>query len=298
MPGWEGITEPDNTAVEIRRLEALRSILARLPVRGKRTLSALLVRWVAPGVRHVWGDVRGIRMRLDLSDRAQRWMYFGLYDEREAALLESLLSPGGCFLDIGANVGFYTVHAAARVGPAGQVHAFEPLPANVAALRETIRENHLAQVHLVDAAVSDREGEVAFHAPPEGESGWGRVAGGSEGETIRVRCVTVDGYLARLAEPPGRVDAIKLDIEGHEMAALQGMRRTLERDRPAILMEMNLPMLAAAGVDPETMGDWLLDMGYTARIIGRRGACLPYDFRRHPEPVFNILAEARETEWA
>ena len=282
----------DSRSIQLRRLEAFRKILPFLPLRGKRTLSGLLARRLAPDVRQVWGEVRGLRILLDPRDRLQRWIYFGLYDEREVALLESVLRPGGCFLDIGANVGFYTLHAAAAVGPAGQVHAFEPLPANMRSLRETVRENRLDQVRLVEAAVSDREGELAFTVPPEGESGWGRMAEAAGAHTIRVRCVTVDGYLESLPDAASRIDAVKLDIEGHEMAALRGMRRTVERHRPALLMEMNLPALAAAGVEAAEIGAWLKDLGYEARIVRRRGSPSPYDFRRHPEPVFNILATA------
>ncbi len=237
-----------------------------------------------------------MKMRLDLTDRVQRWMYFGLYEQDEVTLLESLLAPGGCFLDIGANAGFFTLHGAALAGPEGQVHAFEPLPANLARLRETVRENRLSHVRVVGAAVSDHEGELTFTLPPEGESGWGRVAEGPEAETIRVPCVSIDSYLDSLPDPPASVDVVKLDVEGHEAAALRGMQRTLQRHRPAILMEMNLPLLAASGTGPEAVGGLLESAGYRARVVGRTGALSPYDFRHHPGEVFNILARPSEEE--
>src|SRR6185436_6075060 len=90
--------------------------------RGKLRLLDGLVPHTGDRVASVWG----YQVHLDLSEAIQRWIYMGAFEPKETALATRWLRPGMTFVDVGANVGYFTLLAASRVGPSGRVHAIEP----------------------------------------------------------------------------------------------------------------------------------------------------------------------------
>lgn len=155
--------------------------------------------------------------------------------------LRQVLKPGATFLDIGANVGFFTVIAARLVGPAGRVTAFEPVAANARLVRRNVRINRLGNVVVREAAVAASTGEAelvlaryaggaalaAVGAPPDAT------------RRIRVPTTTIDAEVARGSCPPP--DAAKIDVEGAEYEVLLGMEQTLRDHRPVLLLEFDGP---------------------------------------------------------
>jgi FkbM family methyltransferase len=192
----------------------------------------------------------GLRLFVDLSDVA-----IGLnvarkgYEPREVAFVKRTLQPGAVVLDVGANIGFYTVLAASLVGPGGHVYAYEPVPANADLLERSLRENSFeSRVTLARAVVGDRAGlQRLIHLPLHKNA---RNSGGS--------------YLAPQDAPPPRghdvlqvpmlrldeldlrrpVRFIKIDVEGAEPLVFRGARSLLARDRPLILAEINPTQLS------------------------------------------------------
>lgn len=293
MSGGLGETTRTAATRPLRRMRLAKSVLKRLPIRGKRTVGTCLRRFLAPELSVVQEEISGVRMHLDLQDRIQLWMFLELYDQEEFAVLRAMLQPGDCFLDIGANIGYYTFQVCQMIGETGQVHAFEPVPANAAQIRDTVGANSLCQVRVVEAAVSDISGEIRLSLPEAGsESGWATAVEVTGGRKISVPCLTVDSYLAGLPDPPPAIRAAKLDIEGYEPCALRGMSETIGRYRPALLIEINQPMLSAAGSSPMDILEALRPYGYSARIVDRRGCRTQYDFQPCEKEVFNIIAEA------
>lgn len=172
------------------------------------------------------------------------------YEPHLTAKLRSVLGRGAVFVDVGANVGFFTLLAAGRVGPEGRVHAFEARADNVALLRRSLADNGFAQVDVHECAVSDRAGRLAFFASGTWYSN-GRIVGDDEAgseQLPRVPAVALDEVLA---DAP-RIDVIKMDIEGAEAKALAGMRGLLRRHRPLLLTEFSPDLLrVSSGVEPE-----------------------------------------------
>ena len=139
--------------------------------------------------------------------------------------------------DLGAHFGLYSIGLARRVGPEGEVAAFEPNPESFARLERHRRMNGLRQLKLFRAAVSDSEGTAELltygdlgttstHLPYEGESGVG-------GEPVTVTTVILDGLVAS-----GRIRApnfVKIDVEGHGHHALAGAPRSLSDKRPVVI---------------------------------------------------------------
>lgn len=220
-------------------------------------------------------DVRlatGVRMRVDLADRLQRLQAFRAYERRELALVRSLLRAGDVVVDVGAHVGYYALHAAALVGPAGRVHAFEPVPANARRLHENVALNGFENVVVNEAAVSAEAGRRAFGVVEiPGESGWGSllVAGQERSAEVEVEVVTLDSY-ARTAEPQGAA-LVKVDVQGNEMDVLAGARDLLAGAGPDVLCEADPYWLAQAGRSPAELIHFMTELGYRAWDFPSRG---------------------------
>jgi len=152
------------------------------------------------------------------------------------------LPPGAVVLDVGANIGAVACWLARRVGPTGRIVVFEPDPANLAVLRRNVELNALDSVVIVERGAWESEGELEFLAGGGYTSSFCRTNYVDEHperyRRVRVPVTTIDAEVERLALP--RVDLIKMDIEGGEGPALRGARRTLERFRPAVVVESHI----------------------------------------------------------
>jgi len=210
-------------------------------------------------------------------------VYYGWPDWAEMHLLARLLRPGDGFLDVGANVGSYTLLAWSRVRPGGRVLAFEPDPQTAKILRENASLNGLRETAVVEAAVGAVDGQVRFRT---GRDTLGRVAtNGTAGR--RVRLARLDSVVTE----PGRFVAGKMDIEGYELAALEGAEQLLAAHAPPCwLLEMNRES-DAFGVPRAAIEAHLARFGYDLYAVhgdGDRLARLPLG---GPYPA-NVLAVA------
>lgn len=199
----------------------------------------------------------------------------GAYERRETDLFRGLVRPGMVVLDVGANLGLYTVVAARLAGPAGRVIAFEPDAENVALLRRNVEANGLATVVCERIALSDREGDVSLHVSPDNKGEHTILPGVLDGATTAtVRATTVDRYLA--AHGIARLDLVKVDIQGAEPIVLDGMGDTLRRDRPVLFLEFYPHGIRKAGRDPLAMLRTLESHGYRlAHVDQMTGAVRP-----------------------
>jgi FkbM family methyltransferase len=176
-------------------------------------------------VRIVFGPQRGARWIVGSGNHV---CWLGLYESRKQLALKRTVSRGSVFYDIGAHVGFHTLLASRLVGSSGRVCAFEPLPRNLRYLHEHVRLNGAANVQVIEAAVSDRAGFEAFAER-------GTYMGGlQESGALAVRTIAIDPLVdaGTICSP----DYVKVDVEGGEMRALEGMRRTLVRSRPLVFL--------------------------------------------------------------
>lgn len=150
--------------------------------------------------------------------------------------LAKLIKPGMVIYDIGANVGFFTVLMAKLTGPTGAVFAFEPMPVTADAARRNAALNQFEHVTVTAAAVGRASGTVKLAI--QEESTWAKLDDGSgTSPTIDVPMVAIDALVAAgTIKPPA---LIKIDVEGAELEAIEGMRATLREHRPAVLCEMH-----------------------------------------------------------
>jgi len=188
----------------------------------------------------------GTRMDLDLATYPDCCMAVGLYELDTFRLIRRLLRPGDHFADCGANIGYFTLAAAARVGPTGRVDAFEPDPLNRQRLERNVAANGSpSHVRIHPVALSDIAGEATLYHPTQG----GRNHG--EASLFRPTGADVTPYtvptarLDQLLEKPPHL--IKMDIEGAELAAIRGMTRLLQQSPPMLVIEHNLESATTAG---------------------------------------------------
>ena len=194
---------------------------------------------------------------------------FGIYEPETTLLIERTLNPGDVFLDIGANIGWYTLLAASLVGETGKVFAFEPEPANFALLQKNIA---LAGYHNVDPmqkAVSDRNQTVTLYLR-ENNRGSHALYAGVDSASIPVEAVRLDDHLGTYM---GKIDLIKMDIEGSEGHALMGMTALLKRNRGVkIIMELSPHALEQSGTPARDVLDMLRGLGFAFYTIDGQGS--------------------------
>ena len=202
----------------------------------------------------------GLVFELDLSQLIDNHIYYnGEFEPGTRRAFEKLVRPGMTVLDIGANIGAHTLKLAQLTGPSGHVYAFEPTEWAHRKLQRNVSLNPgFTNITLERAALSDSDessGDYAFQsqyvvgAAPDGEQERGQVA-----------FVKLDTYAG--AHKLGRVDFIKLDVDGYETKILRGARELLKRDRPTLIVEMGDYWQQSVGDSIEALVEVLDDVGY------------------------------------
>ncbi len=174
----------------------------------------------------------------------------GSYEPNEFAFLNEFLRPGMVFVDVGANDGYYTLFAARKVGPAGQVVAVEPSSRERVNLRRNIQRNKFDNVKILKEALGAASGDADLRLAQDKHSGHNTLGKFAHDDVAaarpeRVQVEMLDYVVERLALP--RVDVIKIDVEGAEASVIAGAHNTLKTMQPILLMELNDPALRAQG---------------------------------------------------
>jgi FkbM family methyltransferase len=218
----------------LRRHRRVRAIERRLTSSARRT--------ALPVLR---GNGRGLRVRFGAS--ALMRVVASIESDVEDAFL-SLLRPGDVVYDVGANIGWYGLLAARRVGPAGRVIAFEPSVENAAHVQRNAHINGLGNVAVICAALTDRDGWMTFMQRGSLEGRIEKDDCEAQAERRAKRTVEVEGrtpvpitkldtWLAQTGEPAPNV--VKIDVEGAEVGVLRGMTQTLRSAKPTLVIELH-----------------------------------------------------------
>lgn len=256
------ITESVIDLVGLRRSRMGRQFIAGLNVIGERSMRLLYPRAKGPvsvdGHQILLADNRAPSMGFVTA------MIHDRYEVEMKHCLKSLIRSGMTVFDVGAHVGYYTLMAARLVGPSGRVYAFEAEPENYAILKRNIELNGYTNVTCIPHAVSNRSGIVSLHVSRQGNDRH-TIIGESQtmslSTTLRVNSVTLDDFAASVGWPT--VDVIKMDIEGAEPLAIDGMSELLGRSPHLnLVVEFAPELLRAGGADPTTFLNDLKDLGF------------------------------------
>jgi FkbM family methyltransferase len=286
-------------------LAALRSLGNTMSLGGRLRLPQSILRRV---FRLVQGEVvvtdfdGAFRMRLRLSEHMQRRIFWmGYYSTDIVALLKRELRQDMVVVDVGANIGEITLVAAQRVGVAGKVIAFEPVSVIAEKLAEHVRMNDLRQVIIRREALGvARSGRMPMYAScGQGASDenhglaslYGESAGQSPIEYVDV--ITLDDAIASLS--PARIDLIKIDVEGGELACLKGAEAVLRCFRPMLIVEVQAFSARQAGWSVDELFQYLRGFGYEFFTIGSKGRLNAMDLSRLAD-FQNVFCRARVSQ--
>jgi FkbM family methyltransferase len=240
----------------------VRAIVSRTP-RGKY---AIVSRWSPRRGRFVASlspDLGGAKFECDLADVIAREVCLtGYYEPPVTRVAQRLTKRGGTVVDAGANWGYFTLLAASAVGDRGRVLALEPDPRQFERLTRNITLNRFSQVTPLRVAAGSSDGLVILigYSNEASNRGVSRIAATETSESgFQVRRASIDGLTAS----DGRVEVVKIDVEGAELDVLAGMSNGLAAARYAsILLELHPALLREQGHDPATCIETLLEYGY------------------------------------
>lgn len=258
-------------------LDAAASLCRRLPhFRGKwqvvDVVRPLLLRMC--GHANALCTVRmkdGSLMTWDVRDASEgRAAFLGLWDDDVREAIWQRLAPDAVILDVGANVGAWTVPFARRLGAGGRVCAFEPVPANRDRLERAVSQNALSNVTVSPFALGDADATVDM---------WLRtsVTGASSGTAalvptgaghVTVTMRPMDAWVEQVTL--NRLDFMKLDVEGAELMVLAGAEQTVARFRPLILAEFDEYWMSTRGQSPADARQWAGEHRYRVLAWNRR----------------------------
>lgn len=160
----------------------------------------------------------------------------GVYEPDILSVIKQHLRAGDTFVDIGTNIGQHSLFAASVVGPKGKVVSFEPIPRLIEQFNESIILNHFSNIiEVQEFACSNTAESLAIKINPGNIGGSGFHHTNKEYEEIKVETICADNILLGME----KINFIKIDTEGHELEALQGLKETLQKFRPTLLIEFS-----------------------------------------------------------
>lgn len=244
-----------------------------------------IYRFLSSKLQPQFVEINGVKIFVDPKDSSNLFL-ISAYEPAVTAIFKERVKKGFVVVDVGANIGYYTLLGAKLVGKSGRVFAFEPDPELAALLRRGIVENGFENVTLVEKAVSDSSGVATLFMSNGLKDNRCYYAGGKK-KRITVETVKLDDFF----ENSQRIDMMKIDIEGFELRAMKGARDTLARTE-AIITEFFPFGLRLAGDDPEEYFNYLLSHHFIVYLLDEKGGCIgPVEFG----DLFRLRPEVGET---
>jgi FkbM family methyltransferase len=274
VPGSQALTErvaPDGFVHDLGQLRALLATMER-----QFAPSPVTIRFGRPDV--VIRQFERFALALDAADPSvsQPIAADGGWEPHTTEVFKRFIRPGMTVVDIGANVGWFTMLAASLVGPSGSVVAVEPWSENCRLIITSLRRNGFDHVELWPLALDRQRGWAHFMTHVGSNGG---LIGAEPDDIASGRGTIVPTFtLDELVGDDRPIDFVKIDVEGAEHRVLLGGQRTLERCRPIVLSEFSLDMTRRiSGVEPVEYLDWFVDRGWKLHVISRTdGSLRPY----------------------
>ena len=191
----------------------------------------------------------------------------GFYELELTRRIVELSRDGGLFVDVGANLGYFSVLWAAA-GENSRVICFEASPRNIGLLENNVEQNALSdRISVIPKAAGREVGTISFEVGDAAQTGWGGIAVGATNSAIEVPMTTVDDEV-----PNGIVDVLKIDVEGADTWVLMGCQRLLQEQRIRfIFFEQNPIRMKELGIEQGEAQTLLADLGYTCQPLDAGG---------------------------
>lgn len=219
------------------------------------------------GIREI-KTKHGFSLRVNLADRIPQDIFLeGEYEATTTAIVKTILNQGDIVVDVGANIGYFSLLFAKCVGTAGAVLAFEPSPGLSFQAKENFELNNINQIKLYDIALSDHEGEARFYAGPAYNSGLSALRKPANFSGYHdVQLSTYD----QLVGQNKHIALVKIDVEGAELQVLRGMKKMLQESEPILFLEVTDSFLRDLGDSAMGLLDYIRGFNYTIYVIGEQ----------------------------
>lgn len=216
---------------------------------------------------------------------------FGDFESSETQLLLSFVKEDSVVVDIGANIGWYSI-LLGRAAPRGRVIAFEPIPSTLAFLRKNLALNKTPNVDIREHGLSDEDKDLVFFFHPHlsGATSAANLLDNKDAIEVRAHVHRMDNILA--SEP--RIDLLKCDVEGAEIFVIRGGLQTISRTKPVLFIEMLRKWSAKFGYHPNEIIDLLGTIGYGCFSIEDGGNLAPFRRMEESTTATNFLFLHRE----
>lgn len=242
---------------------------------------------------HDFGQFKMVLDKTDL-DFSRQVMMLGKYatESHESQIFENQLKKDQTVLDLGANIGYYSLLARSKVGPNGKIFSFEPSEENVSLIKKSIAENRFTNIIVVEAAVSDNDGYSELFLSPFYKSEhslfeYNYSSGEHKGNKKKIKLVSIDSFLEKTGDL--RVDIIKMDVEGSEKKSLDGMKKTIEFNKRLTLITEFWPQgFVNAGIESKEFLEILISSGFNLYHIDE------FLQKTYPVTVNEMLQIAKE----
>lgn len=226
----------------------------------------------------VASTVFGMTVKGDAKDIIQQYIYyFGVWEPHITRWISRRLEPGDTFVDVGANVGYYSLLASRLVGEGGAVVAIEASPRTFEELRANLALNGVSNVRAVNLAASECEGSVRIYRGHEHNTGLTTIL---EGRGFELECEVRAAPLSAIlhSEEARNARLFKIDVEGAEWSVVAGMESLIGGGRPdlEIIMEVNPELLARQGRTPDELIRPFSDAGFHPYAIENDYSPLSY----------------------
>lgn len=219
----------------------------------------------------------GFHMWLGFYEHQQKQLlWYGEYDRPVSESIRSLLKPGDVFLDIGANLGYYSLLASFS-HPDIRVLALEPVAGIFERLKNHLEKNGLSNAEAWHLAAGKENKHISIHISGRDNEGMSSLLppGNDSGQKERVEMVALDHW--SITRELDMLDLVKIDTEGNEWDVLKGMESLLLKFRPRVLVEINPETQSRFGYSERELTEWMKMRGYQATPIGLPSSQGQYD---------------------
>lgn len=212
--------------------------------------------------------VDGHKMILDDKD-SLRLSLNGIYEPEQTNYIKNLLQEGDQVIDIGGNIGYYALIMAKKVGAKGKVFCFEPDKTNFSILTENIRQNKYENIITsYNDAVSNEKGVLKLFISETNRGDHRIYSSDQDRNFIEINAVKLDD-LIELKE--AKIKFIKIDIQGSEMIALEGMKELILKNKPVLISEFWPKGINMSGKNPDEYIQFFLSNGYAMSLLTEKG---------------------------
>jgi FkbM family methyltransferase len=210
----------------------------------------------------------GHRIKVDLSSTVGRSIYLrGVYEPEVESCIYHCLDIGDTFVDVGANVGYFSIIASQFVGQEGSVYAFEPHKKVFNLLRESVKINFLNNVEIAEIGLWNERTELSFES--QSNSAFSYIVPSQDNSMLpKIQCVTFDEYIETKRKSP--IKLIKIDVEGAEFKVISGMKKTIDEFHPCFIIEMQNWSLSRFSNEVGCIFDFFKERQYSSYDLSHR----------------------------